>query len=69
VAGLANVRSVAAGGYHSLAALDSGAVRSWGWNGVGQLGTGTTADSLRPTPAATSGKTEVAAGAAHSLSR
>lgn len=69
VTGLTNVRSVAAGGYHSLAVLDTGAVRSWGWNGLGQLGTGSTADSLRPTPASTAGKTEVAAGAAHSLTR
>jgi len=41
VIGLDNVRSISAGYSHSLAVLESGAVRSWGSNYAGQLGNGT----------------------------
>ena len=44
------VRSVAAGGMHTLAVLSDGTVRAWGWNGNGQLGDGTTVDRLTPVP-------------------
>ncbi|HEX3623627.1 MAG TPA: hypothetical protein VHT97_15035 [Acidimicrobiales bacterium] len=60
--------SVAAGTLHSLALDDHGQVYAWGWNGVGQLGDGTTVDSHQPVPVP--GLTEVAAIAAgynHSL--
>jgi alpha-tubulin suppressor-like RCC1 family protein len=41
VVGLENVRSISGGDYHSLALLESGRARSWGYNGYGQLGNGT----------------------------
>ncbi|HUL59039.1 MAG TPA: RCC1 repeat-containing protein [Anaeromyxobacteraceae bacterium] len=44
------VAAVAAGGYHSCAAVTGGAVRCWGRNEAGQLGDGSV--SLRATPAA-----------------
>ena len=37
-----SVSSIAAGGFHSLAVITDGTVRSWGWNPLGQLGDGTT---------------------------
>jgi len=36
--------AIAAGYYHSCAALDNGAVKCWGDNAYGQLGIGTTDD-------------------------
>jgi alpha-tubulin suppressor-like RCC1 family protein len=42
VYGLDNVRSVSGGAYHSLAVLESGRVRSWGWSFHGELGNGIT---------------------------
>jgi RHS repeat-associated protein len=53
VSSLSSAVEVAAGGDHSLALLDNGAVRSWGRNNQGQLGNGTI-DS-RNTPGAVSG--------------
>ena len=38
VTGLANVKQVAAGQEHSLALLNDGSVRAWGWDEAGQLG-------------------------------
>ena len=40
VANLSNVKAVATGGYHSLAVLESGRARAWGYNEYGQLGNG-----------------------------
>ncbi len=54
---LSNVASIAAGGLHSCAVLNDGAVLCWGNNEDGQLGNGTTEDSL--TPVAVSGLTDV----------
>jgi len=34
--------SIAAGGYHTVALRDDGTLWTWGWNGSGQLGDGTT---------------------------
>ena len=48
VPGLTGVTAVAAGCFHSMALLGDGTVRTWGWNGFGQLGDGTTTDHADP---------------------
>jgi alpha-tubulin suppressor-like RCC1 family protein len=49
VAGLdEGVTDVASGELHTCAVLDSGGIRCWGFNVVGQLGDGTTDDALAP---------------------
>jgi alpha-tubulin suppressor-like RCC1 family protein len=45
---LTNVVAIAGGGYYSLALKNDGTVWAWGYNGVGQLGNGTTAESDTP---------------------
>lgn len=45
---VAGVRAVAAGGSHALALAKDGTVWAWGDNTSGQLGNGTTTDSLAP---------------------
>jgi alpha-tubulin suppressor-like RCC1 family protein len=51
VAGLAGVRGVAAGGFHNLALLTDGTVRSWGEDDAGQLGVPGSEESRNlPTP-------------------
>lgn len=45
---LYGIRHIEAGGYHSLAQLSSGGVLTWGNNGQGQLGDGTTVDRSIP---------------------
>ncbi len=68
VLGLTGVVAVAAGDYHSLAVLSDGTVRAWGWNQMGQLGTGNSYN--RSTPTQVSGLTgvvAVAGGYEHSL--
>jgi alpha-tubulin suppressor-like RCC1 family protein len=68
VEGLTEVTAVAAGQYHSLALLSSGAVMAWGRNSSGQLGNGTTTGSDVPVVVGGLGEvTAVAAGATHSL--
>lgn len=47
------VKAIAAGGYHSCAILDSGAVKCWGLNSDGQLGDG--ANQTSPVPYRVSG--------------
>ena len=75
VPGIENAIEVAAGGLHSLAVttktpgdLDGGSVLAWGWNGVGQLGDGSTATRLSPVaiPGLT-GILKVAGGTLHSV--
>jgi uncharacterized delta-60 repeat protein len=63
-----NVTAVAAGLYHSLALRNDATVWAWGWNGVGQLGDGTTVDRKAPVPVAgLADVVAIAAGAGHSL--
>ncbi len=45
VTGLENVRSIAGGGWNSLAVLDGGRARSWGSNYYGELGNGQSGDT------------------------
>ncbi|WP_026185363.1 RCC1 domain-containing protein [Salinispora pacifica] len=63
------VTAIAGGGDHSLALAADGAALAWGSNSRGQLGDGTTTDSLVPVPVALSVGTEataIAAGRTHS---
>jgi alpha-tubulin suppressor-like RCC1 family protein len=48
VTGLTGVTKIAAGGLFSLALRTDGTVWAWGYNAVGELGNGTTADSNVP---------------------
>ena len=69
---VAAVFAIAGGGFHSLAITDNGPY-SWGNNTFGQLGNGSTTDSVQPTPVLFSPKTaptrvtSIAAGFWHSL--
>jgi RHS repeat-associated protein len=59
---------IAAGYEHSLAVKSDGTVWAWGYNANGQLGNGTTKNSLVPVQVKNlTGATGVAAGAYHSL--
>jgi alpha-tubulin suppressor-like RCC1 family protein len=68
VAGISEAVAITAGGNHTCAALKNGAVKCWGPNSVGELGTGHVA-SDSPTPVDVVGLTEavttVAAGGHH----
>jgi alpha-tubulin suppressor-like RCC1 family protein/subtilisin family serine protease len=64
------VTGIAAGQFHSCAALADGTARCWGTNNSGQLGDGTT--TLRPLPVTVDGLatvTAVATGSYHSCAR
>jgi alpha-tubulin suppressor-like RCC1 family protein len=69
VSNLTDVKKIAGGGYHSLALLGSGKVKSWGDNHRSQLGDDTTGN-IRTMPVAVIKLTNVrsiSAGAYHSL--
>lgn len=61
----AGVRMVAAGGEHTLAVKTDGSLWAWGWNGLGELGDGTTMSSPNPRKIDV-GYTSVGAGTMHS---
>ncbi|PYQ11962.1 MAG: hypothetical protein DMF80_20225 [Acidobacteria bacterium] len=60
--------AIAVGGYHTVALKAEGSVWTWGYNGSGQLGDGTTTDHQAPAqvPSLT-GVVAVAAGSNHTL--
>ena len=60
--------AASAGTEHTLALTDDGDVYAWGNNASGQLGDGSTTDSMLPVPVkGLTGVTLIAAGASHSL--
>ena len=62
------IRSIAGGGWHSLAIQDSGTLWAWGLNSFGQLGNGTNDNSSVPVQIPSpSGVLAVAGGTYHSL--
>lgn len=62
--------AVAAGTYHSLLLRTGGRLYAWGSNLTGQLGNGTTQDSLRASPvAAGTGFVSLSGGGLHTLAR
>jgi alpha-tubulin suppressor-like RCC1 family protein len=48
VPALGNVTAIAAGGYSVLTVLSDGTLDAWGYNRLGYLGDGSTADSAVP---------------------
>jgi regulator of chromosome condensation (RCC1) repeat-containing protein len=68
VRNLEGVKSVQAGGFHSLALKKDGTVYAWGYNVSGQLGNGTTEASDVPVKVKNlSGVKAISAGQSHSL--
>jgi alpha-tubulin suppressor-like RCC1 family protein len=67
---LHEVKAISAGGWHNLALLQNGTVRSWGLDNEGQLGDGTASGNQYQPPAKVvdlERVTAVAAGGRHSL--
>ncbi len=62
VSGGHTFREIAAEGYHTTALLTDGSAVSWGENGYGELGDGSTTDRPSPTPIAVAGASAVASG-------
>ncbi len=68
VPGLSGIVSVAGGRFHSLAVKNDGTVWAWGYNKTGELGNGTTTNSISPIQVTgVTGAVKVSAGAYHSL--
>jgi hypothetical protein len=68
VTGLSGVAEVSAGGTHSLARLSDGTIKSWGGNGLGQLGDESMSSRNTPvTVSSISNAKGVSAGYAHSM--
>ena len=67
VPGLSGVTAIATGGYHTLALLADGNIRSWGLNANGQLGDVTTDNRASPVNVTGPTATAIAAGNNHSL--
>jgi alpha-tubulin suppressor-like RCC1 family protein len=68
VVGLQGVKAIAAGCWHSMALLEDGTVWTWGHNGQGQLGNGTTVEIFNPVMVSNlKGVTAIAAGIRHCL--
>jgi alpha-tubulin suppressor-like RCC1 family protein len=68
VSGLTEAASVSAGGFYSLALLRNGTVVSWGADGLGQLGNGSTTSTDLPGPVSgLSGVSAISAGTNHAL--
>ena len=68
ISGLVGIADDGDSGGHALAVLSDGTVSSWGLNGDGQLGDGTTATRFSPASIVDFGSVELAdAGAHHSL--
>ena len=60
--------AIAAGGSHTVALKKDGSVWTWGNNGNGRLGDGTTTDRWTPVPASgLSEVTAIAAGGSHTV--
>jgi uncharacterized repeat protein (TIGR01451 family) len=68
LAGLSDMATATAGGYHTIAAKQDGTVWAWGYNGNGRLGDGTTVQKTAPVQiAGLTNVVEVVAGDAHTL--
>jgi len=67
VPGLTGVTAIATGGYHTLALLADGSIRSWGLNANGQLGDVTFENRASPVNVVGPTATAVAGGNNHSL--
>jgi alpha-tubulin suppressor-like RCC1 family protein len=66
VRGLGNgAKAVSAGGDHTCAITNAGAIKCWGDNGFGQLGDATTTERHTPVTVARSGAAAIAAGWQH----
>lgn len=69
MAGGTNWSKVSCGGYFISALKTDGTLWTWGYNGYGQLGDGTTTDSSSPVQVAGNNWIEVASGYAHVIAR
>jgi alpha-tubulin suppressor-like RCC1 family protein len=66
VTGLSSgVAAIAVGDYHACALMKSGDMQCWGSNENGQLGNGTTTDSLTPVSVSLTGANEITANGEH----